>query len=81
MTIVFHSILDLLLEMHVAIVHSLSLLYSTPLYEYTSIHFSVLLAMNIWVVLGVLLLVVRSGYTHAGRVSLGCKTRSKIVNS
>lgn len=67
--------------MHVAIVHSLSLLYSTPLYEYTSIYFSVLLAMNIWVVVGVLLLVVRSGYTHAGRVSLGCKTRSKIVKS
>lgn len=65
--------------LHVAIVHLLSQLYNIPLYEHTSIYFSILLEMNIWAVLGVLLFVMPT-CTHA-RDSLGCATRSETAMS
>lgn len=64
--------------LHIAIVHLLSLLYSIPLYEHTSIYFPIYFEMNIWVVWGVLF-VVMPMCTHTRRVSLGYETRSKIV--
>lgn len=67
----------LLVLLHIAIVHLLSLLYSIPLYEHTSIYLSIYFEMNIWV-LGGVLFVVMSMCTHARRVSLGYETKNEI---
>lgn len=48
---------------HVAVVHSIFLLYGFPMYEYATIYLCILLLMGIWIV---------SGFTNTVAMSILC---------